>query len=870
MKEDFWQRPLDEWFHSLQTTSAGLSRREAKRRLNLRRQKEKTPPEWWNAAALFFRQFKNPLVLLLAVAVALAAALGDFTNSAIVFGILLLTGMLGFWQEYKADRAVKKLRELVKSFAWVRRDGLWEQVPQSDVVEGDCVRLSAGDMIPGDCILLEAKDLHINEAALTGESFPVEKEAFTPSPPSRGDMNFASLRSTGEKEKRNEVEQMSPLEGGWRVNDAQQKRHALFQGCNVVSGTAEALVVKAGEDTELGQIARELQLGEQPTAFERGISNFGFLLIRLTMLLAIGILIFNILLGRPAIESIFFALALAVGMAPELLPAIMMTTLSSGALRMAQQKVVVKKLAAIQNLGAIDVLCSDKTGTLTEGVVKVHAALDWHGQPSEKVRQYAYLNAFFESGFNNPIDLALRSLPDVSAEGFSKVDEVPYDFIRKRLSVVVAEGDKHWMITKGALQNVLEVCELAEKTPQPEPLSNVRDSILQACERYGRAGFRVLGLACKDITGDPVINRDDETGMIFLGFILLYDPPKADVKTILDKLENAGVRLKIISGDNEHTVRHTAELIGLPASNVLTGKQLQNIGDDALPTLASQTDLFAEVEPHQKERILRALRIKGHVTGYLGDGINDAPALKAADVGISVDSGVDVAKEAADIVLLDKSFDVLLQGIVEGRRTYMNTLKYIFITTSANFGNMFSLAGVSLLIPYLPLLPKQVLLLNFLSDIPALFIASDKVDEEALQQPKKWNIGLIRRFMFVFGAQSSLFDFLTFGALLLIFKVQESTFQTAWFIESTITEVLILLIIRTTRRAWRSRPSPWLLWAGVFVVGLTLALPYLPFASLLGFVPLPPGLLAGMAGIALAYALLSEYVKGRFFRVARL
>lgn len=831
MQQDFWQYSPDEWFRLLRTTRSGLSRGEAQRRLRLRRKKEKTSPEWWNAALLFFRQFKNPLVLLLAVAVALAAALGDYTNSAIVFGILLFTGILGFGQEYKADRAVKKLRELVKSYVWVCRSGEWKKIPQGEVVEGDCVRLSAGDMIPGDCLLLDAKDLHVNEAALTGESFPVEKEVVAP-------------------------------------NSGQPKRHVVFHGSNVVSGTAEALVVKTGEDTELGQIARELQAGEEPTAFEHGISDFGYLLIRLTLLLAIGILVFNILLGRPAVESIFFALALAVGMAPELLPAIMMTTLSSGALRMAEQKVVVKKLAAIQNLGAIDVLCSDKTGTLTEGVVRVHATLDWQGRPSEKVRQYAYLNAFFESGFNNPIDLALRGLSGVSAGGFSKVDEVPYDFIRKRLSVVVEEGGKHWMITKGALQNVLEVCQSVENGTQPAPLPNALDSILRDCERYGREGYRVLGLAYKDITGDPVINRDDETGMIFLGFILLYDPPKADVKNTLDNLENAGVRLKIISGDSAYTVRHTAELIDIPSSKMLTGRELQNITDEALPSVASRTDLFAEVEPHQKERIMRALRTKGHIVGYLGDGINDAPALKAADVGISVDSGVDVAKEAADIVLLDKNFDVLLHGIVEGRRTYMNTLKYIFITTSANFGNMFSLAGVSLFISYLPLLPKQILLLNFLSDIPALFIASDRVDEEMLQKPKKWNIGLIRRFMFLFGAQSSVFDYLTFGVLLFVFKVQESTFQTAWFIESTITEVLILLVIRTTRRAWRSRPSPWLLWAGVSVIGVTVLLPYLPFASLLGFQPLPPALLAGMIGIAFGYAALSEYVKGRFFRYA--
>jgi len=832
MKHDFWQDTPDFLLDFLKTGREGLSMREARRR----RQKEKTKPEWWEALSLFLGQFKNPLVLLLAVAVALAALLGDYTNSAIIFAILLLTGILGFWQEYKADRAVKKLRELVKSAVRARRDGLWTTVRQEEIVAGDCIGLSAGDMIPGDGILLDSKDLHVNEAALTGESFPVEK---------------ASTDRSG-----------AP---------ALSRDGAVFQGSNVVSGTAEALIVKVGKDTELGKIAGELQSVEAPTAFERGISDFGYLLIRLTLLLAIGILIFNILLGRPAVESIFFALALAIGMAPELLPAIMMTTLSSGALRMAKEKVVVKQLAAIQNLGAIDVLCSDKTGTLTEGVVTVSALIDWQGAPSEKVRQFAFLNAFFESGFVNPIDLALRSLPDVGSKDFTKVDEVPYDFIRKRLSVVVEEGEEHWMITKGALQNVLDVCDKAENAAGASlPLSDVLPAILRDAERHGKEGFRALGLAYKDISGDPVINRDNEKDMIFLGFILLYDPPKKSALHTIEALERLGVQLKIISGDSVYTVRHTAELIGLPASEVLTGRQLQNTGDEALPTLASQINLFAEVEPHQKERLIRALRAKGRVVGYLGDGINDAPALKAADVGISVDGGVDIAKEAADIVLLDKNLDVLLRGIVEGRRTYLNTLKYIFITTSANFGNMFSLAGISLLLPFFPLLPKQVLLLNFLSDIPALFIASDKVDDEMLQQPKKWNISLIRRFMFVFGTQSSVFDYLTFAALLLLFKVHESAFQTAWFIESVITEVLILLVIRTTRRAWRSRPSPWLLWTGVFVIAATISLPYWPFANLLGFVPLPPGLLAGMVGIAVLYALLSEYVKGRFFKYAKL
>lgn len=824
-----------EWVRQLKSTPRGLTVKQASQRLRARRQKEKKRPEWWRAAGLFFRQFKNPLVLLLAAAVVLAMVLGDLTNSLIVLAILLLTGLLGFVQEYKADRAVKKLRALVNTWVWVQRSGEWQKVRQEEVVEGDLVRLSAGDIIPGDCILLSAKDLHVNEAALTGESFPVEKEA---------------------------------LPGGVS-NEKQAEQSAVYQGSNVVSGAAEALVVRCGADTRLGGLAKDLSTAEPPTAFEFGINRFGYLLIRLTLLLAIGILVFNVVLGRPTVDSVFFALALAVGMAPELLPAIMMTTLSSGALRLAGQKVVVKKLTAIQNLGAIDVLCSDKTGTLTEGIVRVQATLDWQGKPSPRVRQYAYLNACFESGFNNPLDMALRGMSDVSAEGFAKIDEVPYDFIRKRLSVVVAENDRHWMITKGALSNVLDACVSVEaQNGAPIPLANARDTIEQQMEQFALQGFRILGLAYKDLTGDPVINRDDEREMIFLGYILLYDPPKKDAAQTVLRLRDAGVDLKIISGDSLPTVCHTAELIGLNSEQVLSGKDLQRISDEALPQLAARTALFAEVEPHQKERLIRSLHAGGQVVGYLGDGINDAPALRAADVGITVDSGVDVAREAADIVLLDKDLDVLLNGIREGRRTYLNTLKYILITTSANFGNMFSLAGVSLMIPYLPLLPKQVLLLNFLSDVPAIFIASDKVDPEMLEKPKKWNINLIRRFMFVFGAQSSLFDYLTFALLLLVFRVQESVFQTAWFVESVMTEVLILLVIRTTRRAWESRPSRWLLLSGGVIVALTLLLPYLPFAPVLGFSPLPPGLLAGMAGIAVLYALLSEYVKGRFFRYA--
>ena len=807
--------------------SKGLSNQEAEQRLRLRRQTEKMPSEWHTTLSLFFRQFKNPLVLLLVAAVILAALLGDLTNSAIILCILLMTGFLGFWQEYKAGNAVERLKAMVKSVVWVCREGEWKQIPQSEVVEEDYIRLSAGDIIPGDGRLIASNNLYVDEAALTGESFPVEK-------------------STAES-----------------LEENNSDRGKLLQGTNVVSGTAEAIVTRVGADTEMGKIALDLQSGETPTAFELGISNFGYLLIRLTLLLAFGILIFNILLGRPAVESSFFALALAVGMAPELLPAIMVTTLSAGALRMAQRKVVVKKLSSIQNLGSIDILCSDKTGTLTEGVVRVHATLDWSGQPSEKVRQFAYLNAYFESGFSNPVDEALRNLSGLSTTGFSKMDEVPYDFIRKRLSVVVAHEGKKWMITKGALSNILEVCHAVENAI---PFSIAAPEIQRLAGEFGSNGYRILGLACKEVTNDPEISRESEQGMTFMGFILLYDPPKPDVHTTLAMLEKSGVHLKIISGDSEYTVRHTAESIGMRSIKILTGKQLQQISDDALPAMVIRTSLFAEVEPHQKERIIRAFRAKGKVVGYLGDGINDAPALKAADVGISVDSGVDVAKAAADIVLLDKNLDVLLDGILEGRRTFSNTLKYIFITTSANFGNMFSLAGASLLIPYLPLLPKQVLLLNFLSDVPALFIASDKVDEEMLKRPQRWNIALIRRFMYVFGAQSSLFDFLTFGVLLFVFRVGESTFQTVWFTESLLTEVIVLLVIRTKRRAWQSLPSYWLLWTSLGVAGIALVISYLPFSALMGFSSLNVRLLVVVACIAIIYGLLSEYVKDWFWR----
>lgn len=836
MTNSFWQNTPAEVFKKLGTTESGLTEKQAARRLVAFKKKEKHPSEWLEVLHLLVRQFTSPLVLLLVFAAAMSSALGDWNDSIIIFSILFLTGLAGFWQEFRANRAVQKLRALMHIRGTVWRNGTAQKVPKETIVPGDIVLLAAGDIVPGDCLLLDATDLHTNESALTGESFPVEK------------MPGVSAADTLLSERKN----------------------ALFEGSNVMSGTGKAVVVRTGESTELGQIATKIGETEPETAFQKGFRQFGYLLLRMTFLLSAGILISNLFLGKPIAASILFSIALAVGLAPELLPAIMVTTLSAGAVRMARSKVIVKKLEAIQNLGAINILCSDKTGTLTTGEVRVAATVSIDGGHSERVCLFAFLNAFFETGYANPMDDAIRKLAVPEAALFSKKDEVPYDFLRKRLSVVVQSGAADWMITKGAFAETLDVCDRAELAGgEIVPIEQVKSLILKKFEEHSANGFRVIAVAWKDLTGDPIINKDDESGMVFLGFLLLEDPPKPGVQATLHSLENLGISLKIITGDNRLAAAHLAQTIGLDAQNLVTGHEISTLSDQSLALRAMSATLFAEVEPQQKERLIRVLRAHGgNVVGYLGDGINDAPALRAADVGISVDAAADVAKAAADIVLMEKNLDVLQNGILDGRKTYLNTLKYIFITTSANFGNMFSLAGISLFIKWLPLLPAQILLLNFISDIPALTIASDRVDPEQLARPKRWDIALIRRFMVIFGIQSSLFDFLTFGCLLLLFKTGESLFQTGWFVESVLTEIVVLLIIRTARPALKSRPSRWLLGASAATVAGTLVLPFLPFSAKFGLVPLPLPFLSFMVGIAVFYAFLVEWTKRRFFERA--
>lgn len=835
MPDHFWEKSPTTVLQQLGSTSKGLSSKLAARRLRDLQKKTKHLPAWVGTLKLFLRQFSSPLVLLLVFAAFLSASMADWGNSIILMSILFLTGSISFWQEFRAGKAVAKLQEMMHTNCNVVRNGHDLKIPREKVVPGDIVVFAAGDVVPGDCLLLESADLYTNESALTGEAFPIEKHS-----------------------------------GVTAADTAlSNRKNVLFEGSSIMSGSGKAVVVFTGDATEFGKIAAQMTKSEPETAFQLGIRNFGYLLLRLTVLLSVGILIFNLFFGKPIVASILFSIALAVGLAPELLPAIMVTTLSVGAIRMARNKVIVKKLDAIQNLGAINILCSDKTGTLTTGEAKVAATLDVEGKHSDRVQLFAWLNATFETGFSNPMDEAIRRIEGMSAGKYSKKDEVPYDFHRKRLSIVVHDAGKDLMITKGALAAIMEVCDRVEKTEgHLVPMTEMRNEILQQFATQSANGFRTIGVAWKDVTGDPVINRADEVGMVFLGFLLLEDPPRADIPDTLRHLESLGIELKIITGDNHLAAAHLAQQVGINYENILTGHEIDSLGDAALALRSQHCQLFAEVEPQQKERLVRAFRAQGNVVGYIGDGINDAPALKAADVGISVDSAVDVAKEAADIVLLEKNLQVLSKGILDGRKTYVNTLKYIFITTSANFGNMFSLAGISLFLPWLPLLPAQILLLNFLSDIPALTIASDSVDEEQLARPKHWDIGLIKRFMVVFGIQSSIFDYLTFACLLLLFKAGESTFQSGWFIESVLTEIIVLLIIRTARPALKSRPSRWLLLTSAFTIGITILLPYLPIGAKIGLQPLPLPLLGFMIGIAVLYGFIVENTKKRFFKKA--
>jgi Mg2+-importing ATPase len=833
----FWALPPNTVAIQLETTLDGLTGIEAEKRLraygyNTLKQKKRN-----DTLTLLLAQFKSPIIIILLFAIGISFVLHDATDALIILAIVLISGLLGFWQERGAVKAVQGLLSIVQVKATVLRDGNIKDIPVEEVVPGDIIILNAGDIIPGDGLILGSNDLFVDEATLTGETYPVDKEVGT-------------------------VDEAASLS---------HRTNTLFMGTHVVSGSGKALIVHTGRNTEFGKISEQLKFRPPETEFERGVSRFGYLLLEVTLVLIMAIFAINVYFHRPVMESFLFSLALAVGLTPQLLPAIISINLAHGAKRMADNKVIVKRLASIENFGSMNVLCADKTGTLTEGLVQLNSVLDTEGKQSEKALLYAYINASYETGFTNPLDEAIRRYRQFDLTRVSKLDEVPYDFIRKRLSILVSKDDTRLLITKGALANVLAVCSSVEiPGGQTIEISQVQEKINLQFRDLSSKGFRTLGLAYKDMRSQSSMKKDDEAGMTFLGFLIFFDPLKEGIIEVIKTLKELGVTLKVITGDSELVAANVAERMSFPNRSILNGSSIREMSDEALMKRVNNVDIFAEIEPNQKERIILALRKSGNVVGYMGDGINDASALHAADVGISVNSAVDVAKEVADIVLLEKDLRVLANGIMEGRKTFANTLKYVFMATSANFGNMFSMAGASLFLSFLPLLPKQILLTNLLTDFPEMTIATDSVDKEMLSQPRRWNIKFIRNFMLVFGLISSVFDYMTFGVLLLILHASVAEFRTGWFIESVISASMIVLVIRTRGPFLKSKPGKALLTATLLVAVVTILFPYTPLGTLFGFAPIPILYLLTLLLIVVLYIISAEVAKKIFYRRAQL
>jgi Mg2+-importing ATPase len=776
-------------------------------------------------------QFRSPITLMLLAAALISWFVGEGIDALIITLILLAGALLGFWQEFSAHSALASLLAMVQPRASVLRDGQPVDLAAEEVVPGDIVLLAAGSSIPGDCRLLEARDLFVQEAALTGEPFPVEKQAV-----------FGQSRPPGDRS------------------------FVVFEGSHVVSGTGRAVVVAIGPQTELGRLRQHLRLRPPETEFERGVRRLGHLLMETTLLILLAVLTVHLALERPPLEALLFALALAVGLTPQLLPAVVTVNLAYGARRLAEAEVIVRRLASLEDFGSMNVLCCDKTGTLTTGQAELARAIDPQGTEGGRALELAQINAHLETGFRNPIDEALRRLPGPRAGLPEKLDEIPYDFVRKRLSVLVREGERARLITKGAVESVLAVCQTAELADGTcRLLADVRPAIQELLQALGSAGFRVLAVADKVVESRRVA-REDEQGLTLVGLLVFHDPPQAGVTETLSALRELGIRLKMITGDGAAVAASVARAVGLSPQGLLTGGELRRLSDEALLHRVGQVDVFADIEPTQKERLVLALKKAGNVVGFMGDGINDAAALHAADVGISVADAVPVAREAADIVLLRKDLGVLQAGVEAGRATFANTLKYILLATSANFGNMFSMAGASLWLPFLPLLPKQVLLNNLLTDLPEMTIARDQVDQELVRQPQRWDVGLIRRFMIWFGLVSSVYDYLTFATLLWLFQADEALFRTGWFVESVVSACLVVLVVRSRRPLGTDRPGAALMATTTAVVIFAIALPYLPLAGPLAMVPLPGAVVASMLLLVLAYAATAEAVKRGFYR----
>jgi Mg2+-importing ATPase len=834
--EGFWDRPRQDLLRLLQATPAGLTTDEAKRRLRLYGPNSMAHESRFAPALSFLRFFANPLVIILLVASTISLVLGDPVGGLIIISMVLLSVLLNFFMEFQARRAADEIRKQVATTAAVMRDGREQELPIAELVPGDIVQLNAGDLVPADGRLLAAKDLHVRESALTGESLPVEKAA--------DDL----------------------AEGKHGIADAS---NTVFLGTAVQTGMGSAVIVCTGRDTAFGKIAQRLATRPPETEFGHGIRHFGVMITWVIMLLVLFVLLVNLVLHRPPLESFLFSIALAVGMTPELMPMIITVTLARGARRMSKKKVLVKQLAAIEDFGSIEILCSDKTGTLTEGEIVLDRHVDVHGKDDESVLRIIYLNSHFEAGIKSPLDAAILKHEHPSIAEYDKVHEIPFDFNRKRLSVVVRRGDEYLLITKGDAESVFSICRTVTIDGSPQPFDESRRA--QAAETFQKLsadGYRVLGIAVLTVDKQDVYTLAAEYDMTLVGFAAFLDPPKEGILSVIQALKKNGVSVVIMTGDNQYVTQKIAHDIGLGAERMVTGNQVDTMDNAALAYQAENGAIFARVSPEQKNRVILALKARGHVVGYIGDGINDAPSLHTADVGISVVNGVEVAKDAAKIILLEKDLSVLNDGIIEGRRCFANIMKYIIMGTSSNFGNMFSMAAASLFLPFLPMLPTQILLNNFLYDISQISIPGDSVDSSLLQRPKRWQIGFIRQFMMIIGPISSIYDFLTFGILLWVFHASTNAplFHSGWFVESLATQTLVVFVIRTAGNPFKSRPSRWLLISVITVVAIAVVLPYTPVGSLLGFTPLPVLLLGTFALLTVTYLLLVQAVKSWFYR----
>jgi P-type Mg2+ transporter len=817
----------------------GLTSAEAKARLANYGPNEPVQRHRLSALAHLAHLFANPLVVILFAASVISAALGQRIDASIIVTIVLLSVSINFWQSYRSEQAAELLRASVTPTATVRRDRRWGEIPLRTVVPGDVFRLSAGDLVPADGRLIESRDLSVHQSMLTGESLPADKHA-------------SAVAAHGEE-------------------TGPDAPHLVFLGTSVVSGTATAVATATGAATLFGDIAARLGTRAPETEFEHGLRRFSLLILRTTVALVLFIVLVGVAFKHDAFETLLFAVALGVGLTPEFLPMIASITLTQGALRMARDQVIVKHLPAIQDLGSIDVFCSDKTGTLTTGVMQVDRAVDPTGTESSRPLTLAHVNSEFETGIRSPLDAAILRHAPADVGGYRKIDEVPFDFERRRLSVIVqppAPAERrHLLITKGAPEGILPLAGTFEASGVVRPFDAAATQLCRDVhERLSADGLRVLAVAYRWVEPQDAYTRDDETDLVLAGFVSFADPVLPDVADVLAELKEDGVTVKILTGDNDLVARHVCRSIGVDDQNIATGDDLARLDDAALGHVAERASIFTRVSPAQKNRIIVALKRRGHVVGFMGDGINDAPSLHAADVGISVMTATDVARDAADIILGKSSLEVLHRGILEGRRASGNMMKYLLMGTSSNFGNMFSMAVASVFLPFLPMLPTQILLNNFLYDIAQITIPTDRVDRAYLSKPQRWDMRVIRDFMLLVGPVSSLFDFLTFYVLLRVLHATEALFHTGWFVESLATQTLVLFVIRTTGNPFASRPSRALAVTTIAVVAIGLALPATPMASLLGFTTPSASYFAFLVVATVTYLVLVEVVKRQVVR----